>query len=83
MAKKPSPYEQKNGYFDHEQAMEPILKTLVYISEFTKNLNAESRKMHVTMIDPELLAEARRLAPKARIILYADLLARARLAKAA
>jgi 2-polyprenyl-3-methyl-5-hydroxy-6-metoxy-1,4-benzoquinol methylase len=31
----------------------------------------------------EIVAEARRLAPKARIILYADLLARARLAKAA
>ena len=31
----------------------------------------------------EIAAEARRLAPKARIILYADLLARARLAKAA
>jgi 2-polyprenyl-3-methyl-5-hydroxy-6-metoxy-1,4-benzoquinol methylase len=31
----------------------------------------------------EIVAEARRLAPKARIILYADLLARARLSKAA
>ncbi|HEY2835166.1 MAG TPA: class I SAM-dependent methyltransferase [Rhizomicrobium sp.] len=31
----------------------------------------------------EIVAEARRLAPEARIILYADLLARARLAKAA
>jgi methyltransferase family protein len=31
----------------------------------------------------EIVAEARRLAPKARIILYTDLLARARLAKAA
>ena len=31
----------------------------------------------------EIVAEARRLAPKARIILYADLLARARLAQAA
>ena len=31
----------------------------------------------------EIVAEARRLSPKARIILYADLLARARLAKAA
>jgi SAM-dependent methyltransferase len=31
----------------------------------------------------EIVAEARRLAPKARVILYADLLARARLAKAA
>ncbi len=31
----------------------------------------------------EIVAEARRFAPKARIILYADLLARARLAKAA
>jgi SAM-dependent methyltransferase len=31
----------------------------------------------------EIVAEARRLAPKARIILYSDLLARARLAKAA
>ena len=31
----------------------------------------------------EIVAEARRLAPKARIVLYADLLARARLSKAA
>jgi hypothetical protein len=55
--KKPSPYEQKNGFSEHEQAIEPLLKILHYSAIFVKkhNESAFTADLEEDMIDEDVL----------------------------
>lgn len=55
--KKPSPYEQKNGFSEHEQAIEPLLKILHYCALFVRKHNetALAADLEEDMIDDACL----------------------------
>lgn len=40
----PSTYEQKHGHMEHEQALEPILKSLIYCSRFIIDYNQKVKE---------------------------------------